>query len=401
MAKKLWTGNFVLFIAAAGAIFMASSMMNSPLPMYAMHIGGNNMSAGMVTGLFALSSCICRPIFGNLLDKKGRCLILISGIIVYGLLTFSYSWTTTIFSLLVVRFLQGAGMSAYSTSLGTVAADLIPTERLVDGFGYYSLIQTFSGSFGPMLGLYLVAGSSYHALFYIATAFSFAGLIIALFLKYEKKDSRHFSLEPSEIIKVKKKAGVFEKSAVPITVAVFFISITTGTVMTFIMPFASSRGIESIGIYFTFNAAVVFLSRMFLSKLVRLLKISGTISAGLLFLAASMVTLYFADVLYLFLLAAILNGLGSGVLFPVFNSLVVGFCPKERKGAANATYYVGIDIGIGVGSVIGGVISQKAGYASLYILSAVCAVVAYLIYHSAIRGSLPGNKQSKIVQDMV
>lgn len=385
MAKKLWTGDFVLFVTAACAIFMASSMMNSPLPMYAMHIGGNSVSAGMVTGLFALSSCICRPIFGNLLDKKGRYLILVSGIIVYGALTFSFNWTTTIFSLLAVRFMQGVGMSAYSTSLGTVAADLIPAERLVDGFGYYSLIQTVSGSFGPMLGLYLVAGSSYHVLFYISTIFSAAGFIIAFFLKYEKKNSRRYSLESSEMTQVKRKAGIFEKSAVPITIAVFFISITSGTVMTFISPFASSRGIESIGIYFTFNAVVIFLSRMFLSKLVRLLGTSGIISVGLLFLAASMVTLYFSDVLYLFLLAAILNGLGSGVLFPVFNSLVVGFCPIDRKGAANATYYVGIDIGIGGGSVIGGVISQRSGYASLYILSAVCVAVAWLVYYFTIR----------------
>jgi MFS family permease len=108
MKEKLWTKNFILLIFAAATVFIAANMINSPLPIYAMHIGGSNSVAGLVTGLFALSSCICRPIFGNLLDKTGRRWILLTGIVVYCLVTFSYNWANTILLLLVLDFFKGS-----------------------------------------------------------------------------------------------------------------------------------------------------------------------------------------------------------------------------------------------------------------------------------------------------
>ena len=139
-SEKLFSKDFILVLIVVLLTSLSGNMMNSPLPLFAIHIGADNTIAGLVTGLFALSSMFSRPLFGWLLDKKGRKVILILGIIAYGIVTFSYNWIGMVSTLLLIRFIQGFAMSAYSTTLGTMAADLIPTKKLIAGYGYYSQI---------------------------------------------------------------------------------------------------------------------------------------------------------------------------------------------------------------------------------------------------------------------
>lgn len=377
MVKSLWTKNYILFLIVALGLSLGASMLNSPLPVYALRIGADNAVAGLITGLFALSSCICRPVFGNLLDRRGRQMILLLGIVGYAVVTFFYNFADTVMLLLVVRFIQGVGMSAYSTSLGTIAADLVPEEKLAEGFGYYNLIQTIAAAVGPMMGLNLIANSNFHLLFTAVFMFAVLSLIISLFIRYEKEQT------------VTKKASgrkkLIEKSAVPVAFAIFFIDISAGSVMTFISPYAASHGIQNIGLYFTVNAVIVFFSRILISRLLNWMGTYRAIICGMSLIGLSMIVLYVSTSINMFLIAAVLNGLGAGVIFPVLNSLVVKFCADDRRGAANATYYIGIDVGTGGGAVIGGFLSQWFGYAFLYLASAICIVVALLIYFFVIR----------------
>lgn len=377
MGENIWSKNFVLFILVALGMSLGANMLNSPLPVYALHIGANNATAGLITGLFALSSCICRPIFGNLIDRRGRFIILFFGITGYALITFGYNFTNTILFLLIIRFMQGISMSAYTTALGTIAADLVSADRLIEGFGYYNLVQTIASSVGPMIGLYLIANSNYHLLFSASFLFALLSLVISFFIQYKKV--------PEVVRQKRTSVKLFEKSAVPVTIAVFFVEISAGSVMTFISPYAASRGINNIGIYFTVNALMLFVSRIFIAKLVNCIGTYKVIVSSLSLVGISMIVLYFSTTIPIFLLAAMLNGLGAGILFPVLNTLAIKFCEKDRRGTANATYYIGVDVGIGGGSVLGGFLSQLFGYAFLYLLSAVCVAAALGIYFICIR----------------
>lgn len=359
-------------------------MLNSPLPMYVKHFGADNTVAGLVTGLFSLSALICRPIFGNLLDRKGRKLILLFGIAIYSIIVFSYNWAASVIVLLSLRFLQGIGMSGYTTASGTVAADLIPAKRLVEGFSYYGMIQPVATAIGPMLGLTLVAGSSYPLLFDLSFLLGIAGLAAVFFINYERDDTQQVYIK-KESANGRRENAIIERTAIPVASMMFFISFTTGTVMTFLPVYALACGIKSIGIYFTINAAAVFLSRTFTTGLSEKFGLPRVLTAGIALLASSMVLLSFSDSLRYFLIAAVLNGFGNGILNPVLNSLLIRFCPKERRGAANGTYFSAIDIGIGAGAVIGGSVSQTVGYAFLYLISALSAVFAFMVFYFAIR----------------
>lgn len=65
-----------------------------------------------------------------------------------------------------------------------------------------------------------------------------------------------------------------------------------------------------------------------------------------------------------FLAAGFLLGLGYGILQPLFQSLVTSTTPAEKRGAANATYLLSYDIGIGIGSFAMGMFQESIGLAS-------------------------------------
>ena len=67
----------------------------------------------------------------------------------------SYLFASTIFLLLAVRILHGAGFGITTTTYGTVVSDLIPSARR-GGMGYFGLSGTIAMALGPLIGLWLM-----------------------------------------------------------------------------------------------------------------------------------------------------------------------------------------------------------------------------------------------------
>ncbi len=381
--ERLITRDFVFFLLAAGFIFLSGSMINTPLPKYILFLGGSGSMAGFVTGLFALSSCLLRPIFGRLLDNVGRLPVLLFGILLNTVIVIAYTMTDTISVLLVLRFLHGIALSSYSTAFGTITADLTPKDRIVEGYGYYSILQTVANSVGPVLGLGLVVTGNYQILFLLAAGVSSLGFASACLIRYERRRKLAQKESPSrqpDGSGQKKVGGFFVKRALAIMLTALFMAMTFGVVLTFISPLAAARGIGNIGIYFTFNAITVFLMRLFLGRLTNRLGTVRLILTAFVFLLASMAVLSVAESIPVFVIGAVLNGLGYGGLLPLLNSMAVRASSPDRKGAANATFYIGIDVGAGLGSVIGGLLADAFSYAAPFIASTVFALLAALVF---------------------
>ena len=52
------------------------------------------------------------------------------------------------------------------------------------------------------------------------------------------------------------------------------------------------------------------------------------------------------------MLAAVLYGLGSSWPMPALNAVVIRLAPPERRGAANATFFTFLDLGVGLGTIV-------------------------------------------------
>ena len=102
----------------------------------------------------------------------------------------SYLFASTIFLLLAVRILHGAGFGITTTTYGTVVSDLIPSARRGEGMGYFGLSGTIAMALGPLIGLWLMQTYNF-TIFLCALSCTIVSLILTKLLQIQKRNSHH------------------------------------------------------------------------------------------------------------------------------------------------------------------------------------------------------------------
>ncbi|MCB8815107.1 MFS transporter [Desulfosporosinus shakirovi] len=382
---RIWDKTFFLILSVSFLMFLSMYMLLPTLPLYAQTLGGNETIAGTIVGIFTLSAVLVRPWFGNLLDRKGRRMILIIGVSIFLISVLAYNLAFTIISLLALRVVHGIGWGASTTATGTMASDVIPASRRAEGMGYYGIAATIAMSLGPALGLYLIKYSNYSVLFTSSAILAGLGLVGSFFINYELPRIKTQSENKSPVV----KGVILEKTALPPALVLFFITLTYGGIITFLPLYADSRGVKNIGIFFTVYALVLLFSRPLIGKLADRYGVRKFLVPGILLIGIALLLLVKASSLPMFLLVAVFYGLGFGTVQPILNALVISLSPPQRRGAANATFAVAMDLGIGLGAVSLGFLAQKTSYVYMYGSSAIFVLFALVMYYALLRKKLP------------
>ncbi len=90
-------------------------------------------------------------------------------------------------------------------------------------------------------------------------------------------------------------------------------------------------------------------------------------------------------------LAAIMLSIGYGVIYSVNQSTALMLAPIEEQGLASSTFYLGLDIGMAAGPMIGGVTAQNLApdyfYPVLLVIVPIILII-YFIYRKKLNGAL-------------
>lgn len=77
-------------------------------------------------------------------------------------------------------------------------------------------------------------------------------------------------------------------------------------------------------------------------------------------------------------------GLAQGAVAPALNMMMFKRCSAQRRGTASAAFYSSIDLGLGIGSIVVGVIAAGFNYYVVYLGAMTFALLALTIYLSGI-----------------
>lgn len=117
------------------------------------------------------------------------------------------------------------------------------------------------------------------------------------------------------------------------------------------------------------------------------------ITGGLSSIIIGFLVLAFVKNYYGYLVSAIIMGLGNGIAIPAFQAMVNNVVEVHRRGAANSTYFVIFDLGIGAGMALVGLFSELSSISVAYVIcSGICmlALIYFWIF------SLPYYEKHKI-----
>jgi MFS family permease len=102
---------------------------------------------------------------------------------------------------------------------------------------------------------------------------------------------------------------------------------------------------------------------------------AAVILPGIILMAMSLLMLPFTHDVPYFLISAALFGFGFGIAQPATMALLIDRVRPERRGLAVGTYFTGYDIGISIGAILLGVVSQHWGFGVMWPLAAACTLL--------------------------
>jgi MFS family permease len=370
---NLWTRNFNLM--ALSNLFLAVSFyfMMPTLPVFIVkELGESKTEVGYIIAAFTISAVIIRPFVGFWIDKYGRLPIYIISLYLFTIISMGYIFIVNFLIFLLLRFLHGFAWGMSTTSGSTLVVDIIPVERRGEGIGIYGLSMTLAMALAPMIALSVMGEDNYKLLFVTAAAIALSGSIIVLFIRIPK----YIAAKKSKI-NIK---NIFAPRVLPIAYGQILTAITYSGIVTFITLYALELGIKSTGFFFFILAFGIGVSRVFSGKIFDKRGPRIIVIFGYFILIAGFLLLSLMKTEFGFLISGLLLGSGYGIVWPNFQAMVNNLVPKEERGAANSTFMLSTDLGIGLGSGLIGALSEAISLSIAYLFCGMFILINLLLF---------------------
>lgn len=387
--EKLWNSNYLKVWIANFMIFFSFMLLTPLLPLYLKEtFAADKQTIGLVLSGYTLLALLIRPFGGFFVDSFPRKKVLL---ICYGLFTIFFGGYLAAGSLLLftlVRTLHGAPFGASTVANSTVAIDVLHPTRRAEGIGYYGLSNNIASAIAPALAIYLLnITHNYDLLFWLAFLTSAIGLGINATLK----------LNPRELIKDKPKISLdrfFLLKGWSEGLSMMCLSFSYGVTATYVAIYGKETLNISGGsaVFFMLLSAGLILSRLVGSRTLRQGKITQNASVGVLISLCGYLMFALLQNPIGYYGSAFIVGLGNGHMWPAYQTMFLNLAPHTQRGTANSSILISWDIGVGLGTLIGGAIAEHFGYQQAFIVSALVNLIGILIFFGYAKNDFLKNK---------
>jgi len=198
MFKKVFPLSAILSLRFLG-LFLVLPVIS----VFALELEGSTpLLVGIVVGGYALTQALFQVPFGTMSDKIGRKPTLLFGLLIFLIGSIICAYSDDIYSLMIGRFLQGAG--AIGSVIMAMISDLVPEETR--GKAMAIMGASIAMSFALAMGLGPILGAKYGVEFlFILTAVFAVLAIILLFTKVPTppkiKHTYHATAKTSDILR--------------------------------------------------------------------------------------------------------------------------------------------------------------------------------------------------------
>lgn len=371
---SMWSVNFILFCLANFLYYGAFYLYIPVLPQYVEMLGGTPADIGLVGGAFGLSSFIIRPYLGKLANEWGRKRMMLLGTISFALLFLLFGRVTGVVPLVVLRLAHGVCLAMYLAASAAYIADYAPVDRRGEVLGIYQTCSVVSMAVFPAAGIWILQHTqSYPFLFNV----TFVTALVCFFVLLPLKETNpvYDQEQKLDLLPIFRRRVIFMSS-----LYLLGASLVYGAILTFLPIYAQQRNISDYGIFFVVYALATMGSRVFAGKLSDHVDRRLVILPFSLLVALAAMCFFIMDNVWTLGLIAILFGLGYGALVPALTALVVDVTRPEERGPALGFFTAFIEVGIVVGAMGLGFITEILGYANMFALSGIIVLVITLAF---------------------
>jgi ABC-type transport system substrate-binding protein/nitrate/nitrite transporter NarK len=321
---------FILIFIIAFLNYNSSQMLSLTLPKFANEMGASAQAVGLLAGIFAMCALIMRPISGQIVDNENRLVLLRIVLSVMLVSVFGLTLSNQYWMLLVFRGLNGLGWGVGSTLCMTIATDCFSTKTMATGIGIYGLGQTMAQTLAPMFALPISLKYGYNTLYYINVALLIICLILTLFMKLDSTPPKMKSYS----INIK---NMIYFPAISPAILTMCNAIAKSSVTAFLVIFAGTMDVKNIGLYFTIQAATIFVFRPLVSNMADRLGTLKVLIPCEIINVIALIIISISRSLPMFLFAAVLMGISIAGEQPILMAECVKTADRSKRGSASNT----------------------------------------------------------------
>lgn len=355
---RLLTPRFALLTAADLGYFTAVGVAVYTLPLYVTGpLHGTEAAAGLAFGSFAVSALVLRPFAGRLTDRIGRRPLLLGGTALAATSLALTALATDLPTVIALRLLLGVAEAAFFVAGFAALVDIAPPDRLGEAVSLNSLGLYLGLAFGPPLGELLVR-RSFPTAWLGAAALCALGTAAVAFLGETGTPSRTTNTK------------LIHRAAIAPAIGLCAALAAAGGFLAFAALRAQETGLANTSLpLFLYGATVVVCRAVFAKVPDRV----PPLTLGAVALAIMAAGLALAAAPHTLIAGSIVLGVGVTFCTPAFFAAVFATAQPHERGAASGTASAFIDIGLGGGPILLGLVATTSLPAALATAGALAA----------------------------
>lgn len=378
--QALWTQEFLGMSLSSFFQYMTHYALIASLPVFVIDtLHGSDWQAGLAMTFFQIGAIFCRPLAGKWIDEFNKKKMLFLSLGFFLLVSIMYLGVRSLYFLLAIRLLHGAVFATGTTTVATMAALVLPQQRKGEGIGYFAVFSNLAMVVGPFFSLIIIAHYQFNILF--------AGCVVLAILSFWSGNRKTLPNIVSETAKRTdnslEKNSFVEPKALPMALMGGLVFFAYTGVLVFIPLYAKQLNLtEYTSAFFAIFALVIVATRPIVGKLFDQSGVNTVVYPGFVMFLLGLIGLSQVQGLLGFLTSGVVIGIGFGALSPAFQTLAVQNSPGHRAGIATATYFLALDISVGLGSFFLSMMASYAGYRTMYLFTATIVGLTIAIYYA-------------------
>lgn len=328
------------------------------LPLYAESLGASHKMIGLILGSYGFTQMIIRIPLGIYSDAIGRRKIFILlGIAIAVTSALGMALLPTPGALLFFRGLTGVAAAAWVT-FTVLFSSYFAAEEAPKALGYINSFNALGQMLAMLLGGILARRLGSRAPFLLAAAVGTFGFILGLGIV--EKPVKRETLELSSLLEIGREKGLLFASGLAILIQV----LTFATVYGFTPVAAQKLGADEFqrGLLTTLSTMpTIFASAMSGSVFAKKFGEKKILVVGFATISLSCAIIPMIHSLKVLYLTQMIGGFARGVIFPLLMGLSIKTVDIERRATAMGFFQAVYGLGMFLGPVLVGFISDMVG----------------------------------------
>ena len=352
----------ILALAGIFACRMLGLFMLIPVfTVYATHLAGATpFWLGVTLGIYGLTQSLFQIPLGTLSDRLGRKPIIAFGLTLFVIGSFLGALTHDVHWMMLARALQGTG--AIGSALIALTTDLVREEKRASGMAIFGVLVGGSFALAMMLGPFVAESWGLSGIFYGSAGLGILGIIILYTLP---TPTPYSGVKPPVCHLIWE--NIRNKTLIRLDFGIF-VQHAIFTATFYAVPIIlAAHGVKNPGVFYLSILLGSFLLAYYLIKRAekkgRLTEMS---CIAIALLVVAQLGLCWGNALWFVLVSLFVFFLGFNILEASLPALVSKAAPAHAKGTALGLYSSAQFLGIFVGGMGAGVLSQHFHLSSVF-----------------------------------